>query len=164
MSLFSSYGDNNRVIDSPLCVTYTKNRVSGNYVGETTTASGITATYTEVMEYHRRATKCYRYIAMDYGTATICRDEMIAKYSRDFKMSTWDATTSDSLGLGTFVDSDAGNMLMAEVAMARNEDGSWDVVINVNEDDVRLRKIGYATSNPFLFASERSRGYDDETE
>ena len=114
-----------------------------------------------MMEYHRRARISFRYVGMTKAAAESCKAAMITAYTRSFKMSEWnDATTN-----GSWSDSSAGEMPMAEVAVNHNDDGSYDVVVNVNEDDMRMRKISDSATYSSLFSTERARTYENsETE
>lgn len=160
MSLISTYtrGGINRVVDSTLVVTYSRSRIHGSWTW--TAAFGVSSTtWTTAYELHRRARKSYRYVGMTEDAALACKADMIALYTRDYKESSWDG------GAGNFIDGDAGRMCMAEISMNHNEDGSYDVVVNVNEDDVRTRlhAPSYIDVKTY-FADESGRDYDGETE
>lgn len=155
MSLFTTHSEANRVVDTGLLVTYSKSRISGSWTyGDYFGAASTT--YNEMMEYHRRATKSYRYIAMTEEAAKICVKEMVELYTRSIKISGWNTNT------GTWSEHGGGNILMADIARQRNDDGSWDVLINVNEDDVRHEMIGRLP--PGFLTEQKLRDYDDEKE
>lgn len=154
MSLFTTHSPANRVVDTGLLVTYSKSRISGSWTYGDYFGTAST-TYTEMMEYHRRATKSYRYIAMTEEAARKCVKKMVELYTRSIKISGWNTNT------GTWSEHDGGDILMADIARQRNDDGSWDVLINVNEDDVRHEMIGRLSPG---FLSEQQREYDDEKE
>ena len=160
MALIATFTRNgsNLVIDSGLVVTYSKSLVSGTWSWESGNMEGE---YNYMMEYHRRARMSFRYVGMTKSAAESCKAAMITAYTRSFCASIWDGTTLN----GSWSDSSAGSMPMAEVAMSHNEDGSYDVVVNVNEDDSRMRKTSSSASYSTLFSSERSRTYENsETE
>lgn len=158
MSLRTTYSDDNLVIDSGLTVTYSKSLISGNWGYTSANVSGY---YNYMWELRRVAKQSFRYVGMTQAAAYACRDAMVAKYTRDFRISIWDST---SMG-GGWHDEGAGSMPMAEVAPSHNDDGSYDVIVNVNEDDKRMRKVGDPIYFPSAFAYERQRVYEgDETE
>lgn len=66
MGLLQSYGADNRVVFNDKVVTYSKQRIYGNwsYVN-----LNMTTTYYWVWEYHRYCTKSYAYVGMDLVTA-----------------------------------------------------------------------------------------------
>ena len=158
MALLTSHSSANLVIDSGLVVTYSKSLVSGSWAYVSANVSG---SYAYMMEYHRRARMSFRYVGMTEAAAAACKAAMISAYTRSFKISIWDDT---SMG-GSWSDNSAGEMPMSEIAMSHNDDGSYDVVVNVNEDDTRMRKTTESPSYATLFSSERSRTYEGgETE
>lgn len=116
--------------------------------------------YLYMMEFTRHAQKSYRYVGMEESAARQCQAAMIEMYTRDFSMSIWNDATAG----GSWSVEYGGTMPMAEVAMSRNDDGSYDVVINVNEIDTRIRKVTDGGTFSVIFSSERLRGYDGETE
>ena len=153
MSLLNSYGSDNLVIDSGLVVTYSKSLVSG---GWGYTSANVSGSHDYMWELHRRARQSFRYVGMTYDAAQTCKTAMIAKYTRSFKMSLWDGS---SMG-GSWTDNPAGSMPMAEISVAHNEDGSYDVLVNVNEDDMRMRKVDGDVSPSVPFYTEASRSYE----
>ena len=156
MALIATFTRNgsNLVVDSGLVVTYSKSLINGNW---SYTSANVSGYYDYMMEYHRRARMSFRYVGMTKAAAEACKAAMIAAYTRTSKMSLWDGTTMG----GAWSDSSAGEMPMAEIATTHNEDGSYDVVVNVNEDDVRMRKTADSPSYSTLFSAERSRTYEN---
>lgn len=161
---FGNHTTANKIVENDLLVTYSRKAIAGNWRGTTVVVSGAADIYTQAMEYHRRATQRFRYVNMTQEAAKTCAKAMVESFTRNIKGSLWNATTADAIGLGTFKDESAGEILMADIVSKSNDDGSWDVLVNVNEDDVRLRKVGQSTTVTILFASERIREYDGETE
>lgn len=158
MALLAAYSSANLVIDSGLVVTYSKSLINGKWEYTSANVSGY---YDYMWEMHRRARMSFRYVGMTKAAAEACKAAMIAAYTRQFKISIWDYS---SMG-GAWSDNNGGEMPMAEIAMSHNEDGSYDVVVNVNEDDTRMRKTSESTSYSTLFYTERSRTYEGgETE
>lgn len=162
MSLFTSHSTANKVVDTKLNVVYSRSLVQGSWTGTTTVASGNTSTYSAMMEYHRRATMSFRYIAMTENAADTCASALKALFTRDTKFSQWNPIAGTVGSLGDFDIVDSGKIPMADVAVQRNDDGSWDVVCNVSEDDARMKKPGVNTSYDTLFATENNRKYDLE--
>ena len=153
MSLLTEYSSRNLVIDSGLTVTYSKSLISGNWGYTSANVSGY---YNYMWELRRVAKQSFRYIGMTQDAAYACRDAMIAKYTRAFKVSTW---VDDVMG-GARLDRDGGSMPMAEVSPAHNDDGSYDVIVNVNENDSRMRKVNEVISIEGAFLTEQSRTYE----
>ena len=156
MGLISSFTRNgsNLVIDSGLVVAYSKSLISGSWGY---TSANVSGNYSYMMEHHRRARMSFRYVGMTKAAAEDCKAAMLAAYTREFKMSLWDGTTMG----GEWYDDDAGEMPMAEVAVNHNDDGSYDVVVNVNEDDMRMSMVGGTAD----FDDEQARVYEGgETE
>lgn len=159
MGLLTSYGAANRVIDQDLSITYSRQRVYQDY----TYVYGIAELITihSVWEYHRRATKSYRYVGMDRDTANACAAAMVTKYTRATKISDWNGSGEHA---GTFSDIDGGAIPMAEVAVVHVAGCMYEVHVTVNEDDVRLR-VDVVNNVASLFSTENSRDYDtDEDE
>ena len=154
MGLLTSWGAANRVIDQDLVKTYSRQRVYQDYTYVYGVAQLITIH--SVWEYHRRATKSYRYVGMDRDTANECAEAMVTKYTRTTKVSDWNATGEHA---GTFSDIDGGAIPMAEVAVVHVAGCMYEVHITVNEDDMRLR-VEIVANPETLFATENSRDYD----
>lgn len=154
MGLLTSYGAANRVIDQDLGITYSRQRVFQDY----TYVYGIAELITihSVWEYHRRATKSYRYVGMDRDTANACAAAMVTKYTRATKISDWNATGEHA---GTFSDIDGGAIPMAEVAVVHVAGCMYEVHVTVNEDDVRLR-VEIVANPETLYTTENARDYD----
>ena len=156
MGLLTSWGAANRVIDQDLVKTYSRQLVYQDY----TYVYGIAELITihSVWEYHRRATKSYRYVGMDRDTANACAAAMVAKYTRATKISDWNATGEHA---GTFSDVDGGDIPMAEVAVVHVAGCMYEVHVTVNEDDTKTR-TNIVANLETLFATENSRDYDTD--
>lgn len=157
MALITHYGPANRVIDTALTVTYTRNRITGSWGWSNGLNGG--GTFTAMQEYHRRASKSYRYVGMTDAAKDECVAAMIALFTVDIYSTFWQSN-------GTWSpEYNFGKDLIADISPQHNEDGSWDVVVNVSEDAVRWSLPNYAYPNPkALFYHERQRDYDGETE
>lgn len=149
MALRTSHSSANLVIDSALVVSYSRSLISGNW---SYTSANVSSSYNYMMEYHRRARQSFRYVGMTKVAADSCKSAMVAKYTRSTYESIWDG---DAMG-GAWNTTASGEMLMAEVSASHNEDGSYDVVVNVNEDDTRMSKVGETA----VFAYEPLRQYE----
>ena len=154
MGLLTSWGAANRVIDQDLVKTYSRQRVYQDYTYVYGVAQLITIH--SVWEYHRRATKSYRYVGMDRDTANACAAAMATKYTRATKVSDWNG--SGELA-GTFSEIDGGTIPMAEVAVVHVAGCMYEVHITVNEDDMRLR-VEIVANPETLFSTENARDYD----
>ena len=158
MGLLTSWGAANRVIDQDLVKTYSRQRVYQDYTYVYGVAQLITIH--SVWEYHRRATKSYRYVGMDRDTANACAEAMVTKYTRTTKVSDWNATGEHA---GTFSDIDGGAIPMAEVAVVHVAGCMYEVHITVNEDDVRL-SVAIVANPETLYSTENARDYDTADE
>lgn len=156
MSLLTSHSSANRVVDSALVVTYSCSLLSGSW---SYTSANVTGYYQYMWELHRRARKSYRYVGMTYDAAQTCKAAMLALYQRAVRTSKW---RDDVMG-GQWDRTSAGNVPMADVAVAHNDDGSYDVVVNVNEDDMCM-SMQSAIDISTYFSNESLRSYDGETE
>lgn len=155
MGLLTTYDDNNKVVMNDKVVTYSQQRI----YGEWTYKYGVSELITiyQAWEVHRYCAKSYMYVGMDKTTANRCAQAMVTKYTRPFRISQWNG---DGTYAGTFTDIDGGSVCMADIAIQQREGCMYDVVINVREDDARLRTN--VTSNPSsLFTTENARDYDD---
>ena len=164
MSLKTSHSDENLVVEEPLKVTYSTHVISGSWGYTSANVSGY---YTRMRENHRYATKRFRYVGMTYAAALTCRDAMIENFTRTFQMSVWNG---DVMG-GQWQRMTGGTMCLADVSPNENEDGSYDVIVNVNEDDVAYSTVETPFYPNVAFATERLRTYgsnshgtEDETE
>lgn len=150
MGLLNSYGTGNKVIINDKTVTYSMKRVTGNW--EWLKSAFVTVTYDWMWEYHRYCQKTYMYVGMDLATANDCAAAMIQKYTRAFNVSAWNSNT------GQFEVVPGGSMPMAEITVQQRAGCMYDVMINVREDDVRLKKTAETPST--LFTAENQRDYD----
>ena len=156
MALITHYSAANRVIDTALTVTYTRNRISGSWGWSNGLNGG--GTFTAMQEYHRRARKAYRYVGMTDAAKEECVAAMIALYTVDVYTSYWESS-------GAWQTYNAGKDLIADISPQHNDDGSWDVIVNVSEDNVRYmlpNEINNIIWN--LFNYERRHDYDGESE
>ena len=118
--------------------------------------SGVSViTIGSAWEYHRYCQKTYQYVEMTKEAAVECASDMIEKYTRRFVVSEWD-------GNGAFVDIDGGTVCMADVSIQKMQGHMYSVVVNVREDDCKLRTN--STTPSALFTQEDRRDYDDEGE
>lgn len=148
----------NLVIEEALTVTYSNVVVRGSWGY---TSANVSGWYNAMREIHRYARKSFKYVGMTYEAAVACRDDMVALFMRKFKNSTWlDATMG-----GGWVEEDAGEMPMADVALTHGDGDVWSVSVRVNEDDVRWRRMADYASVNVLFADERkNRSYGSNGE
>lgn len=155
MALKTSYSDANIIVEEPLKVTYSTQVISGSWGW---TSLNVSGSYTRMRESHRYATKRFRYVGMTHSAAIECRNDLILYFTRNFKMSIWN---SDAMG-GAWYEMDGGTMCMADVSLEENEDGSYDVLVNVNEDDTRYSRVETPFYPNVAFAYERLRMYGSD--
>ena len=89
---------------------------------------------------------------MTKEAAEECASDMIEKYTRSFTVSEWD-------GNGAFVDISGGTVCMADVSIQKVQGHMYSVVVNVREDDCKLRRN--STTPSALFTVEDRRDYDE---
>ena len=155
MALKTSYSDENIIVEEPLKVTYSTQIISGSWGW---TSANMSGSYTRMRENHRYATKRFRYVGMTHAAALTCRDELIEKFTRNFNMSIWNGDVTD----GEWVSMNGGAMVMADVSPEENEDGSYDVLVNVNEDDTKYSRVETPFYPNVAFATERLRTYGSD--
>ena len=153
MSLLTSHSATNLVIDQALVVAYATRRVNGSWSQGSTMGIDV-ASYDHMYELTRSARQSFRYVGMTKSAASTCKSAMVAKYTRTQKVSEWDGFN----GMWTHVS--GGSIPMAEVSMSHNDDGSYDVVVNVNELDTRMSLTGSEFAIATLFDGERRREYE----
>ena len=155
MALKTSYSDANIIVEEPLKVTYSTQIISGSWGW---TSANMSGSYTRMRENHRYTTKRFRYVGMTHAAALTCRDELIEKFTRNFNMSIWNGDVTD----GEWVSMNGGAMVMADVSPEENEDGSYDVLVNVNEDDTKYSRVETPFYPNVAFATERLRTYGSD--
>lgn len=153
MALLTSYSAENLVIDSGLVVAYSKSLVSG---GWSWTSGSVSGSYDYMWEMHRRARQSFRYVGMTYDAAQSCKAAMVSKYTRSFSVSQWNGSVMN----GSWTQVNGGTQPMADIAVNHNEDGSYDVVGNVNEDDMCMGMTASDLDIAVKFITERSRNYE----
>ena len=156
MGLLTTWGDDNKVIESGLTVTYSKSKTFGSWTAEST-GSSASVTYTEAWEYRRFASGVLKYVGMSYDAALSCAAAMNEAYARSTKISKWDPT-GQSMYSAEFIDVDGGSILMADVSVQKTAGHMYEVVVQVSETDARLRISG-AASPADLFTAENQRTY-----
>lgn len=153
MGLLTTYGAGNRVIEQDLTVTYNKILTHQDYTYIYGVAQEITI-HSE-WEYHRYASKQYKYVGMTLAAAQTCAAAMITKYTRSTKYSEWNSTGEAA---GTFTTANGGDQLMAQISIVHGDGCMYSVQINVTEDDSRISTSNVTPSS--LFSTENSRDYD----
>lgn len=157
MGLLQTYGTHNLVIDEGLTVTYSRQKISGSWGWVSANMSG---SYSWMNEYHRYATKSFRYVGMTYAAAKDCQAAMIAYFERTTKISYWYDGCTD----GEWKVEDGGRIIMADVRLSHDAGCMWNVCVRVNEDDVRYSLPGISYDAKTLFVHERSRSYGPDAE
>ena len=153
MALLTTYDESNRVITDGLIVSYETQLTFGRWVQISQAGGAIIKVYDKVWTTTRKATKRYKYVGMDLETAQDCAEEMISKYTRDFKTSVWKNLDGD------FEHISGGSRCMAKVGVRYVQGGMYDVDIEVDEVDTRTT---INEGSKTLFTTEDSRDYDGE--
>lgn len=151
MALLNTYSSANRVVTEDKVVTYSITRLQGEWSYNISPWQDYT--YYTAYEYHRYCTKTYYYVGMDRATAGSCAAAMVTKYTRNFENSDW---YSD----GTFHDVYGGTICMADICIQQTAGHMYSVVVNVREDDTKIRLT--ITSPAALFSDENARDYDED--
>lgn len=157
MSLKSTHDTTNLVVEEDLTVTYSDAIIQGTWGY---TSANVSGWYTRMREVHRRATKAFRYVGMTHTAATSCKTAMISAFTRTYSISVW----NDGVMGGNWDVISGGSILMADVSCVHSDDDGWDVIVRVMEDDVRVIKTTDSYNANVVFAAERQRGYNGETE
>ncbi len=152
MGLLQKYGTHNLVIDEGLTVTYSRQKISGSWGWVSANMSG---SYSWMNEYHRYATKSFRYVGMTYAAAKACQTAMIAYFERTTKINYWYDGCTD----GEWKVEDGGSILMADVRLSHDAGCMWNVSVRVNENDVRYSRADESFAAKTQFVHERSRSY-----
>jgi len=155
MSLKTSYSDDNIIVEQSLSVSYSTAVVQGSWGW---TSGNVSGTHTQMLECHRYANKSFRYVGMTFAAAKICETDMKTLFNRAFKTSNWNG---DSFG-GSWQVINSGSKIMASIQPTHDSDDAYDVVISVNEDDVRFIKTSDVFNPATLFAAERQRTYGSD--
>ena len=158
MAFKTTYGSGNLLITAGLVINYSSKMANGSWTGTSVTASSGSVTYGYMWEAHRYARMGFRYFGMTKSAANACRDAMIQKYTRTQHVREW-SPTAGTMGDWVTNQSDA-SVLMSEISVEPNEDGSWDVVVTVNEDDVYMSKAKVNPQNDSLYFTG-TRTYED---
>lgn len=158
MALKTDFGTVNRVIDTALDIHYSKAVVTGSWSKVYAWGLG-SETWTRMYEIHRYARKTYRYVGMTYEAAQRCRASMISYYTRNALVpQTWDSFN------GQWVDDVSGaqpKICTADVSVEHQDDGAWDVIVQVDEDDVRMAMPNWSGDAKYQFPiTVRNRKYD----
>lgn len=147
-----------RKVETGLTVTYSRKTISGSWGWSNGLNGG--GSFSSMIEYHRYARKRYRYVGMTDAAKDACIQAMNALYTRKTWTNYWQSNGTWSY------DQECGDVPLASVTPVANDDGSWDVEIDVNEDDVRYSLVGRKVDAKYMFPNsyEKARDYDGETE
>lgn len=149
MALFQSHSSSNLVIEQGLTVWNSNRLIHGNWTWESISLSG---SFASMWEAHRYAQQSFRYIGMTKAAAEACVEAMKTQYTRAIRSTRW----SGAANQGEWVREAGGSVLMASISPTPNPDGSYDVVVNVNEDDVNMGKTAVEAMS---FSAEDARTY-----
>lgn len=164
MSLRTTYSDENLVVEEPLSVSYSNTLISGSWGY---TSLNVSGSYAWMREYHRYATKRFRYVGMTCDAAISCREELRRKFTRTILMHVWDGGSMD----GSWNLISGGETCLADIRVEYDSADAYNVSVTFNEDDVRYSKPDQVLNYASLFYNERPRTYgsdahgvEDETE
>lgn len=155
MSLRTTYSDENIVVEEPLSVSYTNTLISGSWGYGSLNVSG---SYAWMREYHRYATKRFRYVGMTYEAAITCRDALRKQFTRQIMMHVWNGGSID----GNWDLISAGETCLADIRVEYDSADAYNVSVTFNEDDVRYSKPDESLSYDSLFDHERRRTYGSD--
>jgi len=161
-ALIDHYSSANRAIESSLNVMYFKRLVPGLWVGTSVVSSSSSVTYSHMHEYHRVARKTYKYVGMTKTGADECAEAMKSIYTRTVKYQRWNSTAGYMGDWETIVST--GSEISSEIVIRHVGGDMWEVDISVNEDSIFMSKTDTPQTYSVIFASERQRSYDGETE
>lgn len=149
MSLKTSHSDANIVVDEGLSVWYRSETIHGDW----TYVSGVSIVHLYTMiERHRYARKSFRYVGMTYEAAVSCRNVMVSAFTRTTYRSEWVGANWQRVQSGTDV--------TADIKIVHEGGEAYSVVINVNEDDVIMHKVGLGMAVDFTYEKTRTYGSD----
>ena len=149
MALLNSHSASNLVIEQGLTVWNSNRLIHGNWTWESISMSG---SFASMWEAHRYAKQSFRYVGMTKAAADACATAMKTAYTRAIRSTRWNGAVNE----GEWVRESGGTVVMAEITPTQNPDGSYDVVVNVNEDDVNM---GKTAAEAMSFANEDARTY-----
>lgn len=143
------------VLESDKKVSYAVRRITGNW--KFTQGVGIEGTVTRAWAYSRYATGSLRYIGLTRSAANTLAATLRSTYTRSCKISIFDDVT---IGLSEhFTDIDGGDIPMASVEVRSAGGDAYDVILQLNEQDERIRENRVSATS--LFSAENNRTYPD---
>lgn len=161
-ALITQYSSANREVEAALNVIYYKRLAQGTWVGTSVVSSTSSVTYSYMDEYHRVARKTYKYVGMTEDAAKSCAADMRTLYTRTVRYQKWDPTAG-TMGDWEIVQA-TGTEMSAEIVARHVAGDMWETTISVNEDSVFFSKTDTPRSYETIFAPERNRTYDGESE
>ena len=153
MSLLRKYGDFNKYTQTGLCIRYSMAEQNGLYL--------VT----------RYATKDYFYVGMTYETAQACAAAKREQYMRKHNQASIVAKTStvaqedgtEKTATTYEIEDTKLYESLCSISVNHGEGDSWDVEIQVNEEETRGTKSS-STSPDSLFSTENVWEYDEATD
>ena len=149
MAIRTSYSSENLVIEIGLKIWNSNRLIHGNWTWE---SISVTGSFASMWEAHRYAQQSFRYVGMTKAAADACVEYLKGVYTRSIRSTRWSGAAYE----GEWVREDGGTVIMAEISPTPNPDGSYDVVVNVNEDDVNM---GKTAAEAMDFDDEDEREY-----
>lgn len=130
MALLTTYGDENKVTEQSLKITY-------SYTSRFVLVKEDGA-YSLKPIYHftRNITKRYKYVGMTEETAKQCQDAKVLQYTKEIKGVIFNPDDQEA---GPYIPTDM-KMLVADIASIHNQGHMYDVEIQVNQIDEVWKK------------------------
>lgn len=126
-------------------------------LGSWSFASGnVTKTYYNANEVHLYTTGSYRYVGCAYDEAYSVAQQLAAALVFEQKYSIWNSSS------GEFEEATLGKTIQADIAIVKQVGHLYDVVVNIDADDVRLRIPTTTVDYTLLFADEDARDWTPE--
>ena len=144
MSLLTTHGASNFVITSGWVQTYSIRYIQGQWNWAYLQTSGV---YTQMKEFHRYTKMGVKFVGMTYSAAVALKDELVSgELNRTVRQWYWD----DSVTNGDWKHQD-GTAETADISVVPAGGNAYDVVVNINDDDVRFAKVGEIFTAEYAF-------------
>lgn len=154
MALLTTYGDNNKVTEQGLKITYSQNarftlvKENGEYKLK------------PIYHFTRYITKRYKYVGMTKDAARTCQDAKVLQYTKEIKGVIFNPDDQEA---GPYVPTDI-KMLVADIASIHNRGHMYDVEIQVNQVDEVWKKwnqVGSTIEPSKYFDAINESDYDE---
>lgn len=138
------------LVERPISTHVAVTSVFGSW---TYTQLSVATTYDNANEVHLYTTGAYRYVGCSYAEARKVAQALAEKLVFKSKYSYWNDTS-------LFAEDTLGEILQADIAIIKRNGHLYDVAVNVNADDVRMR-LALAADQDYtsLFTDELARDW-----